>query len=61
MKKLQISLIALLFSLLGNSQEFKFEFTGGKNPSIKFGKLNDVKFLHEISPDFWKNIMCLEM
>ncbi len=57
MKKLQISLMVLLFSIIGKAQEFKFEFTGGKNPSIKFGKLNDVKFLHEISPDFWKNMM----
>lgn len=57
MKKLQISLILLLFSIIGKAQEFKFEFTGGKSPSIKFGKLNDVKLLHEISPDFWKNMM----
>lgn len=57
MKNLQISLILLLFTIIGKAQEFKFEFTGGKSLSIKFGKLNDVKLLHEISPDFWKNMM----
>jgi len=56
MRKLQISLMVFLFSIIGKAQEFKYEFTGGKNPSIKFGKLNDVKFLREISPDFWKNM-----
>jgi hypothetical protein len=46
-----------MFSLIGNTQDFKYEFTGGKNPSIKVGKLNEVKFIHEISPEFWKYIM----
>ncbi|MDP1746596.1 MAG: energy transducer TonB [Bacteroidota bacterium] len=53
MKNNIIILLLSLLSLMGSSQNSKFEYLGRSNPSVKKEKLKEAKFICDITPEFW--------
>ncbi|MES2284059.1 MAG: hypothetical protein V4547_00140 [Bacteroidota bacterium] len=60
MKNNIITLLLSLLSLIGSSQNSKFEYLGRSNPSVKKEKLKDAKFISDITPEFWERLVMPE-
>ncbi|MES2140188.1 MAG: hypothetical protein V4511_10825 [Bacteroidota bacterium] len=56
MKNNIIILLLSVISLIGSSQNSKFEYLGRRNPSVKKEKLKEVKFISDITSEFWERL-----
>src|ERR1700741_5148673 len=56
MKNILITLLILLLSISGFSQNYQYEYAGRLTPSVKKEKLKDAQFITEIAPELWHKI-----
>ncbi|MFY9308594.1 MAG: energy transducer TonB [Bacteroidia bacterium] len=59
MKKIIFTALIFIYAAVCSAQAYKFEYTGGYNPTVKREKLNHIQSISEITSELWQKMFLM--